>query len=170
MKKPLKEIQFRKINSVRVIAELASYIDSLEEDKDYKIEVRDFKKKRSLSANAYFWVMISDLAEKIRIPKEEIYREYIRQIGGNCETMRMKTDAIPYFMDKWAEGHIGRFVDVIEDYSDGFSDIIVYYGSSDYDRTQMSWLIEMCKQDCAEQGIKTYDDEELERLCAEWGI
>lgn len=168
--KPIKEILFRKINSVRVIAELASYIDSLEEDKDYSLAIYEKRKKRSLSANAYFWTMISDLAAKIRIPKEDIYREYIRQIGGNSEEMRLKTEAIPYFEDKWAEGHIGRFVDVIEDYSDGYSDIIVYYGSSDYDRTQMSRLIEMCKQDCAEQGIKTYNDEELERLIQEWGV
>ena len=169
----MKEIKFKKADAVRVIAELASYIDSLDEIKQYKLEVNENKPariKRSLSANGLFWKMVGELAAKIRIPKEDIYREYIRQIGGNSEEMRIKTEAIPYFEDKWAEGHIGRFVDVIEDYSDGYSEIIVYYGSSDYDKTQMSWLIEMCKQDCAEQGIKTYDDEELERLLSDWGV
>ena len=180
--KPIKEILFKKINSTRVIAELASYIDSLEPDKEYRLEVYEPKKKRSLSANALFWKMCGDLAERLRIPKEDIYRSYIREIGGNCEVLQIKTDAVPHFANQWNEGHIGRFVDVIEDYevtredengrtyTETFSEIIVYYGSSDYDRATMSRLIDMCKQDCIELDIKTYDDEELERLCEEWGV
>ena len=166
----MKEIKFTKAENIRVIAEIASYIDSLKDDKEYILAVKEHKVKRSLTANAYFWKMCGDLAAKMWIPKTDIYRKFIREIGDNCEEMRIKTVGISHFEAQWAEGHIGRFIDVIEDYSDGYSDIIVYYGSSDYDSTQMSRLIDLCKQECIEQGIKTYDDEELQRLCDEWGV
>jgi hypothetical protein len=49
----MREIRFKKSDTVKVIAELASYIDSLQEDKDYTLTVKEHKEKRSLSANAY---------------------------------------------------------------------------------------------------------------------
>ena len=70
----MKEITFKKADSVRVIAELASYIDSLHEDKEYTLTVKERKEKRSISANNYFWVMVDKLAEKLRMSKTDIYR------------------------------------------------------------------------------------------------
>ena len=70
----MRELKFKKGDSVRVIAELASYIDSLDDNKEYRIEIKEYKEKRSLTANAYFWVMCDKLAEKLRMPKTEIYR------------------------------------------------------------------------------------------------
>ena len=43
------------------------------------------KKKRSLDANAYCWVLIHKIAEKVHEPPVEVYRTYIRDIG--CKTM-----------------------------------------------------------------------------------
>ena len=41
----MKEIRFKKSDTVKVIAELASYIDSLKEDKDYSLTVKEYKEK-----------------------------------------------------------------------------------------------------------------------------
>lgn len=49
-------------------------------DRRYEVEIKESRKKRSLDANAYFWVLCDKLAEETRIPKEEIYRQAIRNI------------------------------------------------------------------------------------------
>lgn len=37
--------------------------------------------KRSTNANAYLWVLLGELQRKLRIPKEELYRKYVRECG-----------------------------------------------------------------------------------------
>lgn len=53
-------------------------LDSLKPGKVYDVEIKEHREKRSLDANAYFWVLVDRLAEKLRIPKTDIYRSYIR--------------------------------------------------------------------------------------------
>ena len=62
-------------------------LDALKEGQVYDVEIKEHREKRSLDANAYFWVLVDRLAEKLRIPKTDIYRRYIREIGGNNETV-----------------------------------------------------------------------------------
>ena len=77
-------------------------LDTLKEGKAYDVEIKEHREKRSLDANAYFWVLVDRLAEKIRIPKTDIYRRYIREIqpwkscgtGGN--TMGLAGRRIPW--------------------------------------------------------------------------
>lgn len=165
----MREIRFKKADTIKVVAELASYIDSLDDGKEYKLEIKEFKQKRSLSANAYFWKLCDELAAKIRIPKTDIYRSYIKEIGGNSDMICIQDFALDDFRKAWEEGHIGRFTETAESKLEGCTNVIVYYGSSDYDTEQMSRLIQMVVQDCEEQDIPTYDQEELQRLCDEWG-
>ena len=166
----MKEIKFKKSDTVRVIAELASYIDSLKDDKEYKLEVKELKEKRSLSANNYFWAMCDKLAEKLRIGKTEIYRSYIKEIGGNNDVVCCLDKAVTALCEAWAGRGLGWIYDLEDSKLDGCTNIRLYYGSSTYDKDQMSRLIELAKQDCIENDIPTWDEEELQRLCDEWGV
>ena len=56
-------------------------IDELSEDKVYKCEVKNNRKKRSLDQNAYFWVLCDRIAQKLHERKEEVYRSYIKEYG-----------------------------------------------------------------------------------------
>lgn len=166
----MKEIRFKKSDTVKVIAELASFIDSLDNDKEYILTVKEHKQKRSLNANSYFWELCGKLAEKTHIPKTEIYRSYIKEIGGNSEIICIQDKALKHFREIWEQGHIGRFTEICDSKLKGCTNVIVYYGSSDYDTTTMSRLIEMVVQDCVEQEIPTYNQAELQKLCEEWGV
>lgn len=166
----MKEIRFKKSDTVKVIAELASFIDSLDSEKEYILTVKEHKQKRSLNANSYFWELCGKLAEKTHIPKTEIYRSYIKEIGGNSEIICIQDKALKHFREIWEQGHIGRFTEICDSKLKGCTNVIVYYGSSDYDTTTMSRLIEMVVQDCVEQEIPTYNQAELQKLCEEWGI
>jgi hypothetical protein len=46
--------------------------------------------------------------------------------------------------------------------------VVLYYGSSTYDKAQMSRLIDMVVQDCKEYDIETYDQSELDTMLEAW--
>lgn len=163
-------LDFRKEDLPQAIAWLAKLIETLDESKEYTIEVKEKKKKRSLDANAYFWTLADKLSEKLNKPKTDIYREYIKEIGGVSDTLCMLDKAVDKFCERWASMGIGYQTDRIESKLEGCTNVIAYYGSSTYDTAQMSRLIDMAVQDCKQFGIPTYDREELDRLVKEWGI
>ena len=52
-------------------------------DREYDLIIKEYRKKRSLDANAYAWVLIGKLADAMRITPVEVYRQAIQNIGGN---------------------------------------------------------------------------------------
>lgn len=165
----MKEITFKKSDCIKVIAETASYIDSLDDKKDYVLEIKEKKKKRSLNANGYFWKLCDELAVKTGIAKTDIYRSYIKEIGGNSTTVCAINEAVDDLCEMWQHKGIGWLADKMPSKLDGCTNVILYYGSSTYDTAQMSRLINLIVQDCIENDIPTLEDMELERLCKEWG-
>ena len=135
--------------------------------KGAEYEIIPEKKKRSKNANSYAWQLISEIAAKIGQTKENVYRYEVANIGGISTTLRIKKDAYKDFRAAFVQGHIGRRVDIIGDLADMY-DIMVTYGSSDFDTAQMSRLIDAILQDCKTLEIPTYDDERIEALIAEW--
>ena len=165
----MKEIKFKPDDKIKVIAEVASYIDSLENDKQYSLTIKEHKKKRSLDANAYAWVLLDKLAAVIHESKEAIYKSYIKEIGGNSELVCIKTEAAESLRAGWNRNGLGWQSDTMPSKLPGCTNVILYYGSSVYDTEQMSRLIDLIVQDCKIFGIDTKDPEELEKLLTEWG-
>lgn len=165
----MREITFKKADYIKLIAELASYIDSLDDGKDYILTVKEKKKKKSLNANSYFWVLCDKLAEKTNIEKTAIYRSYIKEIGGNSELICIQDFAVEGMKEIWEGFGIGWQVDILPSKLEGCTDMLLYKGSSKYDTEQMSRLINLVVQDCKENDIETLTPQELERLCEKWG-
>lgn len=134
----------------------------------YTCEVREYRKKRSLDANAYFWVLCDKLAEATGQPKEAIYRESIRNIGGNTETICIPTAGVEKLRKCWSENGIGWVSDTMPSKLKGCTTVILYYGSRTYDTAQMSRLIDNVVQDCKAVGIETLPPEKLEALKDAW--
>lgn len=164
-------LDFRKEDLPQAIAWLAELIETLDESKEYTIEVKEKKKKRSLNSNSYAWVLLGKLAEKLRIPKTDIYRNYVKEIGGNTKDIVCVQDkALDKLRSAWESNGLGWVTDTLPSKIDGCTNVILYYGSSTYDVEQMSRLIQLIVQDCKQFGIPTYDREELDRLVKEWGV
>jgi len=134
----------------------------------YTAEIREYRAKRSLDANAYFWVLCDRLAEETRIPKEEIYRHAIRDIGGNSETVCVPDAAVDKLRAGWAHNGLGWRSDTMPSKLKNCTNVILYYGSSTYDTRQMSRLIDNIVQDCHAVGIETATPQELARLKEGW--
>lgn len=50
----------------------------------------------------------------------------------------------------------------------GFTNVMTYYGSSSYNTSEMSKLIELIVQECHQLGIETKSQAEIESLLKEW--
>lgn len=165
----MKELTFDATEKIKAIAQVASYLDTLEAGKEYTLTIKEKKKRRSLDANAYCWVLLDKLASQLHESKEAIYKGYIKEIGGNSELICIKTEAAERLCATWSRNGLGWQTDTMPSKAKGFTNVVLYYGSSVYDQEQMSRLIDLIVQDCEALGIETKDPAELERLVQEWG-
>lgn len=132
------------------------------------IKIGKFKKKRSLDANAYCWTLVSHLAEKLNIPKTDIYRAAIKEIGGNSDTVCVQDKAVQSLCDGWQRNGLGWLTDTMPSKIEGCTNVVLYYGSSTYDVAQMSRLINNIVEECKAQGIETKSKEEVASLLHQW--
>jgi hypothetical protein len=149
------KLQFKKGKFNSLLPRLLDYIASLDDEIDYEINIGKVKQHRSNDANRYFWELVGQLSAKIGVSPEDIYRSYIKDVGGNYEVVPIRDDAVDAWTKNWKSKGIGWQCDLIGDSKlRGYKNMICYYGSSTYDTKQMSRLIELCIADCKEQGIE----------------
>lgn len=134
----------------------------------YDADLKEHREKRSLDANAYCWVLLDKLAEATRIPKDEIYRKAIREIGGVSDTVCVQRKAADRLCEGWASNGLGWFTERSESRLEGCVNVTLYYGSSTYDTAQMSRLIDYIIEDCKALGIETLTPEKLAQMKEEW--
>lgn len=135
---------------------------------DVSIEVKRWRKKRSLDANAYAWVLIDKIAQATGVPKTEVYRQAIREIGGVSDIVAVPDNAVDKFREGWSKQGIGWQTEIL-DSKPGYKRIVVYYGSSTYDTQQMAALIDSLVQEAQALGIETLPPHEIARLNSLWG-
>lgn len=138
-----------------------------------RIRAEKERKKRSLDANDYLWVLCTKIAEKLQdgkvmVTKEEVYRKHIEAVG-KYEPLAMAEEAVERFSEIWASKGTGWLVKVVDSKLNGCKKVFAYYGSSVYDSREMSRLIESVIEDCRALEIETMPPAELEALLREWG-
>jgi len=133
-----------------------------------EITVKKYRKRRSLDANAYAWVLLDKIAARKRITKAEAYRHAIRDIGGVSDVICVKNNAVADFKRRWKARGLGWQVEEFNSAIPGWTNLILYYGSSVYDTKQMSDLIDSIVQDAQSLGIETKSQEELNSMMEEY--
>lgn len=126
----------------------------LEQDNTKKYEVKEVKRRRSLDSNAYAWVLLGKLQDKLHIAKEDIYKSLIKEIGS-YEVIPVKNEAVERFRQAWSKNGLGWITETTKSKLEGFTNVIAYYGSSTYNTSEMSRLIELIVQECKQQDIET---------------
>lgn len=124
-------------------------------DKELTVSVKEYKPKRSLSQNAYLWVLLNEIAKKVNRSKEAVYREFVKDYGV-FEILPIRNEAVENFKFKWGKNGLGWITeDLGESKMKGFTKVIAYYGSSTYNRTEMQRLIDAVVSECQDLGIQT---------------
>ena len=161
--KPLITIEFNEKDSA------VQMFDDLKSADKVSVGIKKFRQKRSLDANAYCWVLIGKIAEKTNVPREEVYRSAIKEIGGNYDVVCAQDKAVEALRESWSKNGIGWITDTFPSKIEGCTNVMVYYGSSCYDTQQMNRLLNLITQECAQLGIEVKPQEELDSLLSSWG-
>ena len=135
---------------------------------DVDVTVKKHREKRSLDANAYAWVLMDKLAEATGMPTSEVYRQAVKDVGGNTEIVCVREKAVQKLCDGWNKNGIGWQTEVMDSKIDGCKNVVLYYGSSTFDTKQMSRLIDNIVQDCKAVGIETLTPQQLDVLKEDW--
>lgn len=163
------EIMFAANGDLKVILtaprNCAKQFDNLPKGKDLAVEIKRHTKRRSLDANAYFWVLCDKVAEKVGSSKEEIYCHKVKDYGV-FEDIAIEEDKAGAMVEMWGKLGIGWFCErFLTCKIAKCAKIRRYYGSSIYDSKQMWRLINSIIDDCHDLGIETMTPAEIEALC-----
>lgn len=151
------------VNEESVISET----DSLKNCEKLVIKAVKYRKKRSLDANAYLWVLCTKIADVVRSSKDEIYEDMLQKYGvlyqdeeGNYLTVTVKAEVNMSKFGHW------KFYK-----SNGkFSSYILIKGTSEYNTAEMARFVDAVISEAKELGIETMTDTELQRLKELWGV
>ena len=127
------------------------------------IDIKQFRPKRSLSANAYCWVLIHKLAEKLKLDSVEVYKLFIKELGI-YKPIEIRNDAVNTFIKAWSMHGLGWIAEEVDSGQDGFTIVNAYYGSSTYNTKQMTRLIENIVNECKLEGIETKTPDEIAKM------
>jgi hypothetical protein len=146
-------------------------VDELKKLEKLSIIIKPFRKKRSLSANAYFHVLVAKIAEKVGTSKAEAKNFMIGRYGQpeliKGDIAVLKTNVPTDIMYKKEDVHtvaIGRRLEKGKE--------VVFYrlmrGSHTYDSREMSELIKGTIQEAEDLGIETLTPRKLEQILGKW--
>ena len=143
-------------------------LQSLSKLKDYeklRIEAKKFRKKRSLDANAYAWVLMQKIAEAVNSDKWSVYLECLQNYSRAFTHVIVKPQAVDAMKQLYrtcidlgdvnVNGETGR-------------QLQVYFGSSTFDTKEMSVFIDGIVSECKQLGIPTITTDEIEHMKSVW--
>ena len=116
------------------------------------------KEKRTLTQNAYMWSLINEIANKMRLSKEDTYLKMIKDYSQSMlVTIRADIDVSKFF--KYYEFERETQINGVN-----FKIYKVYEGSSQMDKNEFKILLDGVIQEAQQQGICTLTPNEVARL------
>ena len=158
------------ILTFEVDASAAGQIENMKKDDLLRIKAVKYRQKRSRDANAYFHVLVGEIADALTISKAKAKNMLICKYGqpqllpdGNI--MVYKTNAPEKFM--WEQESIHAIPVKYEEKATFYK---IYRGSHTYDTKEMSVLIDGTVADAKELGIETATPTEIAEMKERWGV
>ena len=150
-------------NKARVELEINEKSDFLTEyeklkEKKLFILLKKHFNKRSLDANAYAWKLITEIANELRMSKEDVYLQMLKRYG--------QSEIISVLAHIPLQGFVKYYEEAGESELNGkvFKHYKIYKGSSEYDTREMSILIDGIVSEAKELGIQTDTPEQIKEM------
>jgi len=174
MKGRLVDLSFGLNHKQRVTIELdGDFRRNFDELKDFdvNVEIKKYRKKRSLDANAYFHVLVNKIAEAQGLGEEEVKKNLVVEYG----TLARDKDGevivfkLPDSVNVDVIYPYTKVFDVRQENGKTFACYLVYERTRDLDTKQMARLIDGTIYEAQNLGIETLPPVELARLKSLWG-
>ena len=142
------------------------------DDKEKLYDLKAHKAKRTRSQNAYYWELLSQTADKLRMSKAELHNRMLRQYGRpeiyDGRTARLllpDTEATEEKTLRSETVHLKPSSQVTT-LADGvtYRTYVLLKGSHDMNTAEMSALVDGMIQEAKAQGVETMPPHELEEL------
>lgn len=154
----------------------ASVLRELDGLKDSKLSIKasKYREKRSLNANSYFHVLVTKLADELRISKPRCKNILLHRYGqpmlldGDSQAV-IKSNVPVSQMLELEEPHCFPCGTKTENGAE-LTFYKLYRGSHTYDTREMSILIDGTVEECKDMGIETLTPNEIERMKEMWGV
>ena len=141
--------------------EIQQFLYKLDKSTIYDLKIDKHRNKRSLDANNYAWHLINEIANALRLSKEEIYFQMLKSYGQrDYISMLSNVNASDYFKYYEEQG-------VFKNNGNTFKSYLVFKGTSQYDSREMSIFIDGLVQEARQLGIETLEDIEIQELIKE---
>ena len=147
---------------VGTIKELIPKMLQLDETKEY--EIKEYKHKRSLNANAYYWVLVNKIADALNQSKEFIHLCMLKQYGQRYVLCVPYDTPIENLVKYYEQDGVRKQGDRL------FKTYNVYLPSSEMNTYEMSKLIDGTVEEAQSMGIETMTPDELAHLKSMWGV
>lgn len=129
-----------------------------QQDADKLYEIKEKKSKRSLTANAYYWSLLNQLASVMRMDNQECHFLMLKRYGQyEVISVRSDIDLQGYFKYYKEIGH-----GTVQ--GKDFCHYKIYKGSSQMDSKEFSVLLDGLISECEEVGIPTLTKTEISQL------
>ena len=138
--------------------------EALRDKEDLVIDVKPYRQKRSLDANAYLWVLCEKIGQKIMASKDEVYLTLLERYGVFTHLI-VKPAAVERVKQEWrtvrelGEVTVGDQIGI---------QLQCYFGSSTYNSKEMARLIDGAIQEADNLGIETATPDEVARMKGLW--
>lgn len=145
-----------------------------EQPKDKVFEVKEYHEKRSLNANAYYWVLVDKIAEKVNLTRDEVHRQMLNDYG----TYQTDENGVPiwvifpknkplptngYYFDTKAEVSV-KGANKGEEVGRAY---LVIKGSHEYEKPEMKRLLDGVVQEAKNLDIETRTPAEIQQMINE---
>ena len=148
--------------------------EELKDKKLLSLEIKPYRKKRSLNANSYFHLLVGKLADKQKTSKPYMKNLMLQRYGqleieGEGVVSLIIRDDID-IMER-EELHV-RPTSKTRTMDDGklYRIYLLLRGSHTYDTAEMAALIDGVVQECKECGIQTATPDEIAEMKQKWRI
>ncbi len=137
-------------------------VEQLKNENKLNIDLKKYRKRRSLNSNNYAWELITQIANIVGNSKEEVYLEMLKRYGQS------------QMISVLAEIDVSKILRYYEEAGQSilngktFKHYKVYTGSSEMDTKQMAILIDGIVSEAKELGIETMPPNELKALKESW--
>ena len=134
----------------------------LNQEPEKQFEIKEWRKKRSLNANAYAWALITKIADAVRLSKEDVYLNMLKHYG--------QSEIVSVLSDIDVSGYFKYYEEIGRANLQGkeFIHYRIYKGSSEFDTREMAILIDGIIQEAENLGIDTLSENEINRLKSLW--
>ena len=155
-------------NAMQVIRWLST------QKQDIEWEIKPHRRKRTLSQNAYYWQLIGQMADALRLPKEQVHNEMLRSYGqvqgidgwmmtvpvpDTDEAERQALRATTYHIRPTSQVRMGAKNQMFRTY-------VMLKGSHEMNTEEMTILLDGTIQEAQALGIETLRPIELEAMRA----